>query len=258
MLKLKNILLILICAITIFANTATADAKPVTKQVEVLTKDNRFIKAKITYEKIAGLEKYSTVILLHSIGYDSSYWLNLVPELNAAGYAVIAVDLRGHGQSVYSSTFHKKSWTYFTNDDYAKMPNDVMDILAQVQKSNKNINLNATAIVGADIGANIAVMVADKMKVKPKTLVLISPTRKFKGLYIPITLTNITMPILSMASQQDRYCLKEQKELAKFSQGGFYAQNYPNGGMGMLMIKVNAGMTQDIVKWVMKYLKPIY
>ena len=63
------------------------------------------------------------------------------------------------------------------------------------------------------------------------------------------------MPILSMASEQDSYSLAEQKQLAKFAQGGFYAQNYPHGGMGMLMLRGNPSMTQDITQWIVKYLK---
>jgi hypothetical protein len=48
--------------------------------------------------------------------------------------------------------------------------------------------------------------------------------------------------------------LKKQKNLAKFSQGGFYSQNYPNGGMGMMMIKQNPTMAQDITNWIKRYL----
>ena len=230
-------------------------AKTINKTIEVTTKDDRIIKAKLSYIEIPHLQKYSTVVLLHSLGYSSEYWGSLISELNNAGYATIAVDLRGHGKSVYSKTFHKKSWIYFTNKNYQKMPGDITLILEYVKKHYKNINLNNMAIVGSDIGANTAILAAKDMKKKPVTMVLISPTRNFKGLYTPIALTELEMPILSMASLKDTYCLQEQKQLAKFAQGGFYAQNYPEGGMGMLMLKVNPEMTQDITKWIIKFLK---
>ena len=63
------------------------------------------------------------------------------------------------------------------------------------------------------------------------------------------------VPILSIVSQKDRYSLQEQQNISKFAQGGFYARNYPQGGMGMLMIKSNPTMTMDITKWILKYLK---
>lgn len=253
MLKLKHILVVL----TVFVFTFSAQCgycKTIKKDIEVQTKDGRIIKSTVSYVKIDGLKNYSTVLLLHSIGYSSEDWGNLITDLNNAGYAVIAMDLRGHGKSVYNNKLQKKSWVYFTTKTYQKIPNDVILMLEQIQKQVKAANLNNMAIVGADIGANTAVLVSKELKVKPKTLVLISPTQSFKGLYIPIAMTDLSMPILSMVSTKDRYCIQEQRKLAKFSQGGFYAKNYPQGGMGMLMLKANPSMSQDITKWLIKYL----
>lgn len=253
--EIKKILILILTVFVLTGTTLCADCKVIKKEIEIHTKDARIVKATISYTKIDGLQKYPTVLLLHSIGYSSSDWGNLITDLNNVGYAVIAMDLRGHGKSIYNAKFQKKSWVYFDNKIYQKFPNDVLEILDASQKQCKVIDLNNMAIVGADIGSNTAVLAAKGMKKKPKTMVLIAPTRTFKGLYIPIAMTEIQMPILSMVSSKDKYSLKEQKELAKFSQGGFYAKNYPNGGMGMLMIKLNPTMSQDITKWIIKYLK---
>lgn len=231
----------------------TAYCKTVSTEVQFQTKDSRIIKATVSYNQIAGLKKYPTVVLLHSLGYSSKDWGNLISYLNTAGYAVIAVDLRGHGKSIYDGNFHQKSWSYFTLKTYSKFPSDVESILAEVPKQVKVISMDNMAMVGADIGANTAVLVSKDLKKKPKTLVLISPVSSFKGLYIPLTMTSLNMPILAMASKQDRYSMQQQGELAKFAQGGFYAQNYPNGGMGMMMINVNPSMAADIVKWINRY-----
>jgi alpha-beta hydrolase superfamily lysophospholipase len=247
--------IVLLIAIFVFASAMSAYCKTITKEIQVQTKDAKVIKSTITYVQINGLTKYPTVLLLPSLGYSSEDWGGLIADLNNVGYAVIAMDLRGHGKSIYDGQFKKKSWLYFTNKMYQKMPNDVLLMLNQVQKQVKVVDLNNMAVVGADIGANTAVLAAKDMKKKPKTMVLISPTTSFKGLYIPIVMTNLNMPILTMVSKQDKYCMQEQRNLAKFSQGGFYAKNYPQGGMGMLMIKVNPTMSQDIVKWIMRYLK---
>ncbi len=254
--KIIKIILIFILTIFVFANPLQITyCKTITKEVEVQTKDSKIIKATLSYIKIEGIEKYPTVLLLHSLGYSSNEWGNLITDLNNAGYLVIAMDLRGHGKSVYDMKFRKKSWAYFSSKIYQKFPGDAIAILNQAQKRFKLADLNNLAIVGADIGANTAVLTAKELKKKPKTLVLISPTRSFKGLYIPVAMTELNIPILSMVSTKDRLCLKEQKNLAKFSQGGFYAKNYPRGGMGMLMLKTNPSMSQDIVKWIIKYLK---
>lgn len=252
----KKLLLLIVIFCAFLGTSQNAYCKVIKKEIQVQTKDLRIIKATLSYVKIDGVEKYPTVVLLHSLGYSSDSWGNLIPYLNNAGYAVIAVDFRGHGKSIYDSSFHQKAWTYFTPKAYQKFPSDVVAVLNQAQKDSKKVSLNNLAIVGADIGANTAVLVSKDLKYKPKTLVLISPTTSFKGLYIPIAMTQIgQVPILTMVSQKDAYCLQEQKNLARFAQGGFYARNYPNGGMGMLMLKTNPSMAQDITKWILKYLR---
>lgn len=250
----KKFLVFIFSFLIIMATAQNAYCKIIKKEIQVQTKDAKLIKATVSYFKIDGLTKYPTVLLLHSLGYSSEDWGNLINDLNNAGYAVIAMDLRGHGQSLYNTKFQKKSWVYFTTKMYQKIPGDVELLLDQTQKQMKLLDMGNLAVVGADVGANAAVLVSKDLKKKPKTLVLICPTTSFKGLYIPIAMTDLEMPILSIVSNKDRYCLSEQRNLAKFSQGGFYAKNYPNGGMGMLMIKQNPTMSQDITKWIIKYL----
>lgn len=255
---LKKII-VLILVVFVFAGSdlkGFCESKIIKKDIEIETKDSRLIKATLTYPKIEGVTKYPTVLLLHSLGYSSENWGDLIYDLNQSGCAVIAMDLRGHGKSIYDSQLRRKVWTYFKLKTYLNFPTDVLAMLKQTQTVSKKVDFNNWAIVGADIGANTAVLVAKSFPKKPKTMVLISPSMDFKGLYIPIAMTEIgNMPILSMASTQDSYSLKEQQKIAKFSQGGFYAKNYPVGGMGMMMIKTNPTMAFDITKWVNKYLK---
>ena len=249
----KKLLIFLV--VFVFISTQAAYCKTVKKEIVVQTKDSKIIKATLSYVKIEGVKKYPTVLLLHSIGYSSTDWGNLVPDLNNAGYAVIAMDLRGHGKSIYDAGFHQKNWVYFTPKAYQKFPSDAVAMLNEAQKQSKKVDLNNLAIVGADIGANTAILAAKELKKKPEALVLISPSTSFKGLYVPIAMAEMgTIPILTMVSKKDKYSLQEQQKLSKFAQGGYYARNYPNGGMGMMMLKLNPTMSQDITRWVLKYL----
>ncbi len=250
---MKKILLLVLVIFAFALTGQNAYCKAIKKDIQIQTKDKRVIKATISYEK-RDVKQYPTVLLLHSLGYSSQDWGDLPELLNKAGYLVIAMDFRGHSKSIYDSTLKRKPWVYFTTKAFARFPSDVEEIMTQAQKDCKEVSLKNYAIVGADIGANTAVLVAQDMKVKPKTLVLISPSTSFKGLYIPIALAQIgQIPILTMVSQKDNFSMQEQKSLSKFAQGGYYARNYPLGGMGMLMIKSNPMMTVDITKWLLKY-----
>ncbi len=255
--KLIKKILLFILAIFVFSGTIqSAYCKTVKKEIEIQTKDSRILKATLSYVKMENVKKYPTVLLLHSLGYSSTDWGNLISDLNNAGYAVIAMDLRGHGKSIFNGNFQKRPWIYFKTKAYQKLPSDAILILNQAQKQSKKVDLSHLAIVGADIGANTAVLVAKQLPKKPKTLVLISPTTNFKGLYIPIAMVEMgSIPVLSMVSKKDSYCMQEQQKLSKYAQGGFYAKNYPQGGMGMMMLKSNPTMAQDITEWIIRYLK---
>lgn len=236
-------------------NKAPVKIKIIQKEIEVETKDAHIMKATLTYQKTKAA-KLPTIVLLHSLGYNSSYWQDLIPTLNKKGYAVLAIDLRGHGKSIYSSSFRMKSWTYFTTKTFAKYPDDVIAIMNETQKMYKKTDFTNYAIIGADIGANTAVLVTKKYNKKPKALVLISPLMTFKGLYIPVAMTEIgKIPILTGASLVDVGMIKEQEKLSKFAQGDFYIQNYQYGGTGMLMLKANPSMSQNIVKWLGTFVK---
>ncbi len=67
-----------------------------------------------------------TVILLHMLGKDRSTWNAFASTLSQKeGYAVLSIDLRGHGESVKQNNGNAISFQSFTPDDYNKMVLDV-------------------------------------------------------------------------------------------------------------------------------------
>lgn len=256
---MKKILILLIMLLLLVPTTSFAAGAKKSKVGYVgltyETKDNFIIKSKLFYpsQKKA---VYPVVIFLHSIGYSSEYWGSIVKDFVNSGVAVVLVDLRGHGQSMYYSSFKISSWQYFSQKTFAKYPVDVVDIIKYIRMNYKDISQSKYAIVGADIGANTAILAAEKLSPKPKALVLLSPSRNFKGLYTPISMTNLgATPILTAISARDTYSRNEAYTLKKFAQGPYIIKSYPSGGMGMLMLKVNPTMGSDIRNFVLPKLK---
>lgn len=251
---MKKFLIILIAMMLLAPTASFAAAKK--KRVGFInityeTKDSFVLKSKLFYPTTPQ-KVHPVVIMLHSIGYSSDYWEPLVKEFVQNGVAVFVVDLRGHGQSVYDSNFKISSWRYFTNKQFAKYPVDVSEILKYLAMNYKDISPTKYAIIGADIGANTAILASEKLVNKPKALVLMSPTRDFKGLYTPIAMTNLgNIPIMTIVSAKDRHSYSEAQTLKKFAQSTYDLKVYPAGGMGMLMLKVNPTMKNDIVNWTL-------
>ncbi len=260
----KNLILFLtIVFVTMVINVLSVNAEPAKKpkkpyterEFSTLTSDNHIIKSYLSYPKTKQ-KGYPTIIMLHSIGYNSSYWIPLQQKFNAKGFAVLRVDLRGHGKSVYSKSFHQRSWRSYKNDTFAKYPDDIISVIKSIEKETKKANFNNYAIIGGDIGANTAVLVAKKMPTKPQALVLLSPSMTFKSLYIPVALTEIgTTPILALASKTDLYAMKEQEKLVKFAQGTFDIYNVESGSGGMLLLKQHPEALDSILNWTIQYFK---
>ena len=177
---MKRIIVIILTLFLMFINTfAEAASNCVKKEIKAVAAYGFNIEGVLTYPKVKTQKEFPTVILLHSLGYNSQWWEDLPNNLLEKGYAVLTIDLRGHGTSVYNSKLTKNSWKNMKNSAFAKYPEDVLAVINKVKEENsKRIFFNNWAIVGADIGASTGVLVSDLMPVHPKTIVMISPIVK--------------------------------------------------------------------------------
>lgn len=73
---------------------------PESEEVAFVTEDNMVITGSYTPPKVKRGEKAPMVILLHMYKHERSTYEPLVPHLYEAGLAVLAIDMRGHGDSV--------------------------------------------------------------------------------------------------------------------------------------------------------------
>ncbi len=137
------------------------------------------------------------VILLHQLNHDKSSW-NLFSEvLNARGYAVLAIDLRGHGES-------QGSWQSFTDKGFQAMTKDVDAAAAFLNQRGQPV----VAVLGASIGANTALRYASDHKT---LVVLFSPGLSYHG----IDVNNVTTPapVLTIVADGDSYSLDSSREI---------------------------------------------
>ena len=80
-----------------------------------------------------------TVLLLHGFTLDHRSWSAVAPNLAHAGFSVVAVDLRGHGQSGLGSA----------PPALGRLSEDVFDVLAQ-------LGLSDVVVIGHSLGAFVA------------------------------------------------------------------------------------------------------
>ncbi len=108
-----------------------------------------------------------TALLLHGFREQHAQYDNLAQRLATTGLDVLAIDLRGHGESTRNTQGPDRSIDRFTQADVAAMWHDV-------NASQAYLDQTPDAIVGASIGANLALAHAAE---HPATdaLVLLSP-----------------------------------------------------------------------------------
>ncbi|MBQ7764647.1 alpha/beta fold hydrolase [bacterium] len=254
---MKRIIIYILTLFLLFINiSANAAENTVKKEIKAIAEDGFNIEATLTYPKVKNKKEFPTVILLHSLGYNSQWWETLPSELSAKGYAVLAIDLRGHGASIYNSKLTKTSWKNLKNSAYAKYPDDVLAVINKIKEEYPKLTFFSNwAIVGADIGASTGIIAADKMPIHPKTIVMISPVVKAKGLYIPVNMAHLNgVDFLSISGTDDIMTKDAEIYLMRFAQDEFATFTSESKSTGMLMIKNDPGLAKMIAEWVGEYL----
>lgn len=185
----------------------------------------------------------NAVILIHKFASDKSEWTSFANELNQKGYAVVALDFRGHGEST-SRNGKTVTWQSFTNADFNDMTKDV----AAARDWLTNKGYDSFAIVGASIGANTALNYAVNDS-DVKTIVLLSPGLEYKGIVTNQTIRNFTKPIFIVASNEDTYAARSATILYESAQGKKEIKLFDNVGHGVAMFS-GTDLDRLIINWL--------
>ena len=252
---MKKLIIFIILFFISFNYILAAETKITAKDYKIAASDGFAINATLKYPKIKGKMNYSTVVLLHSLGYTSEWWENLPDELLKNGYAVVTIDFRGHGKSIYNQKLIRVSWKSLTNKAYSKFPNDVISVVNYIQNENKRVFFDNWAIIGSDLGADTAIYVANQISNKPKTIVMLSPAVSVKGLYVPVKLAELNLDILSIVGSKDINGKEANNYLKKFAQATYAEYMSESTSTGMLMLKSDKTLVNFITSWINQYLQ---
>ena len=150
-------------------------------------------------------------ILVHGVAAGKSEWQPLVTELSQRGIGSLALDLRGHGESLAGP----QGKTDFAGFDAAQeWPKATQDIEAAAAFL-KTLGIPAIRLgyIGASIGANLV----SWAKPRPHWLTLLSPGMDYRG--VRLSRPPSGLPVLVAASPSDAYA---------FQTATAYAQQFPS------------------------------
>jgi pimeloyl-ACP methyl ester carboxylesterase len=177
------------------------------------------------------------VLLLHMYGGSRADWAAFAHDLQERGTAALALDLRGFGESP-----GPPSWTQAPADVRAAWETLIARPEVDGQRS---------AIVGASIGANLALMVgANESGVV--TVIALSPGMDYQKLQPSLVMNTFgARPVLLVASQDDAYSYTSAQQLAALAPLGetyFFTQ----AGHGTLMFN-DPALEPLLLDWLQKY-----
>ncbi len=159
------------------------------------------------------------VILLHDFSESHVAWNDYAEYLTREGFAALAMDLRGHGLSIYDLRQHRnRPKNTFYAGEFEKFPHDVLQLVDKTIKvQGAEFDTTRLAVIGAALGANTGLLYAiDDPRVKYTAL--ISPGLELNGLNIAGALPQYgTRPLFIAVAEKDIYSMQSCNMLSDVS-----------------------------------------
>jgi pimeloyl-ACP methyl ester carboxylesterase len=184
----------------------------------------------------AGGEAGPAVLLLSMYGGRRQDWEAVATSLQQAGFASLALDLRGQGD-----TGGTEDWTLAVDDVAAAQ--DWLAARAEVDPQRRGT-------VGASIGANLALSHAARHP-DVRAVALLSP-----GLdYFRVTIEGLMglygdRPILLVASEKDGYSAEAVRTLSEGAEGQAELVVYPGGAHGTEMFFTQSSLLDTLLEFL--------
>ncbi len=190
------------------------------------------------YPSILSGRQAPVVLLLHGVNGSKAQWNPLIPALLDQGYSVLAVDLRGFGE-----TGGQINWK--------RAEADVATMLSWL-RGIPSINGDEIAIMGASIGANLALRGCandDKCRVA----IALSPGVEFYGITTDDAIQKMgKKAVLLVAGQIDTASAQGVKKLGSLAMGNVMVRLYSSGSHAFELFKYD-DLIPTILQWLKSY-----
>jgi len=185
------------------------------------------------------------LILLHMLRTNKDYWHDFAEKLKERGYYVLAIDLRGHGESVFKNG-KKMTWEEFSESDFKNMVLDVK--AAKLFLIEKGVNEKSIGIIGASIGANTALNYAATDE-EIKAIALLSPGLDYRGVKTEEAMKIYDRPVFIAASKEDEPAASSSQKLYELAAGKKVLKMYENAGHGTWMFG-KTDLQKELLSWL--------
>ena len=205
-----------------------------------LTTEDKVAIAATYYEAIS--EK--GIMLVHMYGMTRQSWRDVAVFFQEKGYQVLAIDLRGHGQSLEKNK-QRISYINFHDQDFLDMLKDVKAAKEFLLKQ----GVEVLGVIGASIGANLALIAAAHDN-DIKKVIALSPGLNYKGLKPQNEVKKITAPAMLVASEDDQYSAMSVRTLEAVMHNEKEVKIFPKADHGTRMFNNEPALKNVILQFL--------
>jgi len=242
----KVIFISIIVILSISPWVSGQNIKPET--VEFITDDGVIIKGSYYQPALPQRRFYPAILLLPEFRQRRQYWHEAASFLAEKGYAVLAIDFRGQGESTQAGE-NTLNWAFFSDSYFKRFLLDVKASIDYLQDMLR-VDQRRIAIIGAGLGANIALIYASHNN-GIKGLVLLSAGLSYRGLKTEEAIEEYGMrPVLMVVGEDDSYSLYSAKKLYSLAKGLKELKIYPDGSRGAKMLSRKPEIMKLISQWL--------
>jgi pimeloyl-ACP methyl ester carboxylesterase len=181
----------------------------------------------------------AVAVMVHGVAAGKGEWLLLRQALARRGVGSLAIDLRGHGESLQGPA-GKADFSGF--DEARTWPECRQDIeAAAAYLRRRGIQPERVGYVGASIGANLA----SWAQPRPRFLVLLSPGLDYRG--VRLSRAPAGLPVLAAAAPEDAYAWRTAEDFASRNPGAVFLQ--ASGGHGAQMF-ADKPFLAELASWI--------
>ena len=182
------------------------------------------------------------ILLLHMLNSQRSAYAPLIPDLRAAGYALLNIDMRGHGDSGGPQNWDAaiadlRGWSEWLFDK-------------------GYLGEDGLAIIGASIGANVAI-VSCAADANCRGAIALSPGLDYRGVKPETALVRglANRSALLVAAQADQVSAAAVRHLFAQARGDVTARLYPVRAHGTRLFQNEyASLSRLILGWLAQHL----
>ena len=190
----------------------------------------------------ASEDKSPAVVLVHMLSRHKGDWRGLPDRIREAGITALTIDLRGHGASSGSA------------GDLTAMIQDVR-AAARWLASRPNVRPDAIAIVGASLGASLALLAAADLP-HVRSIGLLSPSLEYRGLRTDTTLVKRlgARSLWLAASSDDPLALRTLRDFAADTSGPREQMVSNARAHGTMLLDRDGDVERGLVDWLRRSL----